>query len=213
MLEIKEGRGLLKLDKSAVLSTKKINELFGKIAILLNPNTATAFRNVVDLTESVFSESYLVETLKGEAIRIANYNVYKRTINFAKTFFAEKGRKYLLQTRDLDEGETLLEISCKGVSILKIKFSAFLPIEFEFLKNELSYEDVFKHYQNQILFDSCEPDEIKAAQCKLQNIIEFGYEGIAEVKNFFEEYIKDFSINQSHKYSWYNIKTHDLKHF
>ena len=212
MLEIKEGRRLLKSEKSAVLNTKKINDLFNSMVILLNPNTSISVRKVINLTESVFNQAYFVETFKGEAIRIANYNVYKKTIKFAKDYFYDKSKKYTLKTKDISENETELEIFFEKVSILKIKFSALLPIEFDFLKNSFSYEEVFKHYQDAILLSS-ELDKVKEAQEKLQNIIVFGPECMEEVKDFFERYIKEFSINRSLKHSWYEIKYHDLKHF
>lgn len=213
MLEIKEGRRLLKSEKSAVLNTKKVNDLVNRMSIVLSPNTVTLLRKIVNLTESVFSGSYFVETFKGEAIRIANYNVFKRTIKFAKDFFSDKSKKYVLEIKEVSGNEIILEIFFKKVSILKIKFSSFLPIEFDFLKNDCSYEELFKHYQDAMLLQSGEPDEIKEFQHKLENIIEFGAQGIDEVKNFFEKYIEEFSINLNLKYSWYVIKTHDLKHF
>lgn len=211
MLEVNERRW--KSDKSAVLSINNVNDLFNRMAILLNPNTVTTFRKVVNLTESVFCEAYFVETFQGEAIRVANYNVYKKTIEFAKEFFYEKSKKYVLEVKEVSESETVLEIFFKKVSILKIKFSTFLPIEFDFLKNNVSYEDLFKYYQDAMLLESVEPDEIKEAQDNLQNIIEFGPEGIEEVRGFFEEYIEAFSINLNLKHTWYKIKCHDLKNF
>ena len=211
MLEVKDKERRLKTEKSAVLSINKVNDLFNSMAILLNPNTVTALRKVVNLTESVFNEAYLVQTFRGEVMRIANYNICKRTIKFAKDFFSEKDKKYVLEVKDVSETETVLEILYKKVSILKICFSAFLPIKFEFLKNNVSYEELFKHYQDSMQLECGEIDEVKVAQQKLQNIIEFGPQAIKEVEDFFEEYVKDFSINTKAKYSWYSIEYHDLK--
>ena len=213
MLEINKERKLIGSDKSAVLSIKKVNELFNRMVILLNHHTSTSLKRVINLKKSVFKEAYFVETFKGETIKIANYNVYNKTIEFANEFFSKKSKKYVIETKNLSENETVLEISFKGVSILKIKFSTFAPIEFDFLKNEFSYENLFEHYQNNMQLENGEFDEIVKAQDKLQRIVRFGPEAIEEVKGFFEGYIEAFSINLNLEHTWYKIKCHDLKNF
>lgn len=214
MLEIKDkSRKLLKSERSAVLSPKKINGLVNRMSIVLNANAKTFLKEIVNLRESAFLYSYFFETFKGETIKIANYNVFEKTIKFAKDFFKDKNKKYVLEITENIQEETILEIYYTKVLVLKIKFSFFLPIEFDLLKNNFSYEELFKYYQNSILYKDCEPNEIREIQSKLENIIKLGHEGVEELEEFFEKYIEYLSIDCKHNSSWYKIKMHTLKNF
>ena len=213
MLEIKDNRKSLKSKESPVLGAKKVNSLVNRMALLLNPNTVTILRKIVNLTESVFKYSYIVETLMGETIRIANYNVFNKTIKFAKGFFADKSKKYVVRITEVNQEEIILKIFLGKVSVLMIKFSPYLPIEFNFLKNNFSYEEIFKYYQEKILIENSELVEIETLQQKLGSVIEIGQDGIEQVKGFFEKYVQDFGIDLNQEYSWYDIKTHTLEDF
>ena len=218
MLKVIENRSLLRSKESAVLNINQANGLISVMAIELKPQSVSRLRALADLTKSVFDEAHFVETFKGELIKIANYNVYKKTIKFARKFFNEESKKkYVLVTEDISESEneeekeikTELRIFSGNILILKIKFSSSSPIKFEILKNETSFEDLFKYYQDKMQFG--EEEKTIEAQNKLQDIINFGKEAIEEVKNFYEEFVKEFSINPKAKYSWYSLECHDLK--
>ena len=217
MLEIKEKRRkLVNSNKLAILSTKKVNDLINRMCIALNPNIVNFLRRIADLTESVFDYSYFIETFKGETIKIANYNIFNRTIKFAREFFKNGSRKYLIEITEVSEEEVILEIFCKKISILKIRFSSFLPIEFDFLTNNISYDEIIKYYQykmNEILKENSKSTKIKKIQQKLANIINVGEDELIYIERLFEGYIQDFSINMEEKSTWYIIKTHTLKDF
>ena len=208
MLEIK-GRKLVRSEESPILTSKKVNDLVVKMTIALNPATISCLRKVVNLTESVFCQSWFFETFKGEAIRIANYNVFKKTSEFAKDYFNDKNQKYVLKITEVSQKEIILEIFLKEISILKIRFLPCAPIEFDFLTDYLSYEELFDYYQEKILQENNSTEEVQ----RMQSIIEIGHEAIKDIEGFFDKYIEDFFINLNQKYSWYVIKTHTFKDF
>ena len=136
----------------------------------------------------------------------------KKRLNLPESFSTKKAKKtYVLEKEDISEGETELRIFYENITILKIKFSSCSPIEFEFLKNETSYEDLFKYYQDKMQLET-EKEKIIEVQEKLQDIINFDQKAIEEVKIFYKKYLEYFSINLDQVYSWYSIKCHDLKH-
>lgn len=124
-----------------------------------------------------------------------------------------------------------ISFACNRINELE-----YYPIKIEFLKvgnstyeelltNEL--EKVQKRYSElRTQCPKCKPNRnendillteqnelsnrIIKMQQKLQNIIKLGAEGIEIIKNFYEEYIKYFSIDLSQKYTWYRVCEVDL---
>lgn len=219
MLGIKDNRSVLSTKESVILSPKKMKDLVNETSfklnckatnsmdMMINCNIEDSLKMTINLSESVFKFSHFVETFEEEFIKIANFNIFYKTIEFAKVFFKNKKRNYTLE---VTEGEkTILKIFRKEIQVLKIEFSSFMPIEFYFLNNNFSYEELFEYYKNKI--SVCEPSERKAIQHKLESIIEFGEEGLKDIENFLEEYIKNFSIDlKQTTSSWYKIKIHDI---
>lgn len=169
MLEIqRKQRNSLESKESVILTSKKINELFNKMAVMLDNNTTDYLRRVVNLSESVFYASHFVETFKGEALKIANYNIYHNTVKFAKKFFTDINGKNILKISETDD-KTVLELFCEEISIFRVKFAcdmqhnfASLPINFDFVRNESSYEELIEYFEKELITLTERLNDLKA---------------------------------------------------
>lgn len=92
MLEL-ENRSSFTKEDSVILKKRQIHELFNSMATMLNPKMSEDLREVVIFLKSIFEISRFVETFGGKTMEVANYNVFHKTIQFARQYFVDKSKK------------------------------------------------------------------------------------------------------------------------
>lgn len=172
MLEVQNYRSLLKIGTSAIPSKGKMKKLLNSMVMMLNPDMGCKLREVGDLSKSIFEISHFVEVFKGETMKIANYNVFHKSIQFAKCFFADKSKKNVLSIVQSDT-KTEIQISCENIKIFKASFAydnsigyKYCPIEIVFVRSNATYEEQIDFFTKKLNNLQTKYSELKACYPK-----------------------------------------------
>lgn len=263
MLEVRQQeekcRSLLKIGDPAIPTQRQMKTLLNSMFTMLNPKITDELKEVANLSKSVFEVVEVprfIETFRGETIRIANYNVFYRTIQFAKQYFANKSKKNVLLVMN-SETSPEIQVLVEDIKIFQVSFHYYNSlanevdynsIDIEFVRTHDTYEELVNFYTKEVnnlhsrycelkadypnfnlkgtqysyhagmgeekmIMNECAelPNKIKMTQQRLQNIIKLGKEGIININQFYEEYVKCFSIDLKQKCSWYEVHETELK--